>query len=270
MNYDKNYPSSIRKPPGTKDRDQVVSPVRGQTTTIKKLKLRDDTTFKQSLKKKAPKGKVQYIPNKAANNAIPDDLTNQYDPVALNDYMSLKHPHFTHITQTTLVPNVDDKLYSCRLKLHCEVEYGQYVCVIGSIPELGNWQQYICPMMWTEGHIWVLQQPIVTTKPHFLYKYALMEDDNLVKIESGVSRIADLELLPNLQEKSNEFLDEQKRKILSTSKDAKNKLKALKTIKNVVLTDVWETFQIRWTVNQPFEDNGLDMILEGNIEEIDH
>lgn len=197
-------------------------------------------------------------------------MTNQYDPVQLNDYMGLKYSHFTHITQKTLVPNDDEKLYSCRLKLHCEVEYGQYVCVIGSIPELGNWQQYICPMMWTEGHIWVLQQPIVTTKPHFLYKYALMEDDNVVKVESGIARIADLELLPNLQDKSQEFLKEQQKKIKKTSKDAKYKLKALKPIKNVVLTDVWETFQIRWTVNQPFEDENLDMILEGNRDEIDH
>jgi len=124
--------------------------------------------------------------------------------------------------------------------------------------------------MWTEGHIWVLQQPIVTTKPHFLYKYALMEDDNLIKLETGIARIADLELLPDLQDKSQEFLKQQQQKIKENSYKVDTKLKHLKHIKNVVLTDVWETFQIRWTVNQPFEDENLDMIIEGNREEIDH
>jgi len=101
--------------------------------------LRDDTTYKQNLKKKTPAGKVQYIPGKNPNDAIPKNLVHKYDPVDLKEYMGVKYPHFTHITQRTLVPNEEDKLYSCRLKLHCEVEYGQYVCVVGSIPELGNW-----------------------------------------------------------------------------------------------------------------------------------
>ena len=32
---------------------------------------------------------------------------------------------------------------------------GQYVHVIGSIPELGNWKDdQVCKLQWTEGHIW--------------------------------------------------------------------------------------------------------------------
>jgi hypothetical protein len=61
-------------------------------------------------------------------------------------------------------------------------------------------------MHWTEGHIWVLDSPIQTLKPHFSYKYVLMEEEAIIKWENGIDRIADLELLPELSEKTQEFV----------------------------------------------------------------
>lgn len=84
--------------------------------------------------------------------------------------------------------------------LDLSVEYttvpGQYVHVIGSIPELGNWQdESICKLQWTEGHIWKTVEPIKTRKSFFMYKYVLMDEGVRVKLEDGIDRIADLELL---------------------------------------------------------------------------
>jgi hypothetical protein len=40
---------------------------------------------------------------------------------------------------------------------------GQFIHVIGSIPELGSWKNdQICKMQWTEGHVWRTIQPIRT------------------------------------------------------------------------------------------------------------
>jgi len=77
---------------------------------------------------------------------------------------------------------------------------------VGSIPELGNWQDLRCFMKWTEGHIWVLDSPIQTLEPHFTYKYVIFEDDKIVKFEDGIDRIADLELLPDLSKPTSEFV----------------------------------------------------------------
>ena len=70
--------------------------------------------------------------------------------------------------------------------------FGENICVVGSIPELGNWKQVKCQLRWTEGHIWETEQPIYTSQPYFTYKYVLMQGEELVKWEDGLDRIADL------------------------------------------------------------------------------
>jgi hypothetical protein len=79
---------------------------------------------------------------------------------------------------------------------------GESICVIGSIPELGGWKELKCHLRWTEGHVWQLAQPFVTASPTFQYKYVLMENEmtEMVKWESGIDRIAELQLLPELTE----------------------------------------------------------------------
>lgn len=43
---------------------------------------------------------------------------------------------------------------------------------MGSIPELGLWSEFKCPMNWTEGHVWVAEN-IQIKEPIFQYKYVL-------------------------------------------------------------------------------------------------
>ena len=54
-------------------------------------------------------------------------------------------------------------------------------------------------MTWTEGHVWVADNVKITVeygdKPHFMYKYVVMDNDKLSRYEQGIDRIADLKLL---------------------------------------------------------------------------
>ena len=43
-----------------------------------------------------------------------------------------------------------------------ETKVGESICVLGSIEELGSWKEYKCHLTWTEGHIWVSKDPIIT------------------------------------------------------------------------------------------------------------
>lgn len=61
-------------------------------------------------------------------------------------------------------------------------------------------------MRWTEGHIWVLENLKVTSKPFFNYKYVLMKDNKPMTWEGGHNRIADLRLLPENLEKDSEIM----------------------------------------------------------------
>jgi len=42
----------------------------------------------------------------------------------------------------------------------------------------------------------MLERPLTTKKPHFNYKYVIMQGEKVVRVEKGIDRIADLELLP--------------------------------------------------------------------------
>ena len=73
------------------------------------------------------------------------------------------------------------------------------MCILGDGVDLGNWKDTKkCTMSWTEGHIWVLDEPIITTQPYFKYKYCLCDTkegaDELL-FERGIDRILDLRLL---------------------------------------------------------------------------
>ena len=51
-------------------------------------------------------------------------------------------------------------------------------------------------MQWTEGHIWETVEPIISFKPHFLYKYIIIENGEVKRWEQGANRLADLLNLP--------------------------------------------------------------------------
>lgn len=80
------------------------------------------------------------------------------------------------------------------LKVRYETKLGQRLYVMGSIPELGNWKQFSCPMEWTEDHVWMTTNLNVKCH-HFMYKYVVKSDQETVW-ETGFNRIADLKILP--------------------------------------------------------------------------
>ena len=47
--------------------------------------------------------------------------------------------------------------------------------LVSDIDELGNWKNFN-RMTWTSGHVWVLENVMVTSKQVFGYKYVLMKD----------------------------------------------------------------------------------------------
>jgi len=99
------------------------------------------------------------------------------------------------------------------LKVRYETMLGQSLFVMGSVPELGEWKEYKCAMTWTDDHVWVTQDLIVTS-PIFMYKYVLKSSEEELIWETGFNRIADLKILPqsshrrsNGQTKSVEIFD---------------------------------------------------------------
>ena len=58
-----------------------------------------------------------------------------------------------------------------------------------------------CQIKWTEGHNWVTDNLVVSSKRYFLYKYVIMEDGKVKRWEKGANRIADLDVLPDLNTK---------------------------------------------------------------------
>ena len=111
--------------------------------------------------------------------------------------------------------------------IYYETIVGESIAVVGNLEELGEWKEYKCHLVWTEGHIWRSVQPIVVRESYFEYKYVLLENDKVVSWEEGVNRIADLDALPEVKDfkdiessntvpnmaKSNLNLNEQKLKI---------------------------------------------------------
>ena len=57
----------------------------------------------------------------------------------------------------------------------------------------------------------MLENPIISNVPYFQYKYVIMEDDQDLKWENGMNRIADLEMLASSTAKTNEFLVQQQK-----------------------------------------------------------
>jgi hypothetical protein len=54
------------------------------------------------------------------------------------------------------------KQFSLDLSIYYQTKLGESLAVIGSIEELGQWKNIKKHMKWSEGHIWVLDHPILT------------------------------------------------------------------------------------------------------------
>jgi len=58
-------------------------------------------------------------------------------------------------------------------------------------------------MKWTDGHIWILENLQITSRPFFTYKYVVMKNQKAVKWERGPHRLADLDILPDMNKANN-------------------------------------------------------------------
>lgn len=76
---------------------------------------------------------------------------------------------------------------------------GEEIYAIGAIEEMGKWKDLKCKLWWTEGHIWVTEDPIITSSTNFSYKYVMAEGGQLKNWETGVDRVADLAILPTVK-----------------------------------------------------------------------
>ena len=58
------------------------------------------------------------------------------------------------------IPQQLNQTYTIQFRMKFQTKVGQDLCVLGSIPELGNWnkggnmESFKPNMVWTEGHIW--------------------------------------------------------------------------------------------------------------------
>lgn len=92
--------------------------------------------------------------------------------------------------------------YNVTFQTQVKIKFGQTLCCLGSLEELGVWKEFKHLMKWTEGHNWVSISPLVTNAFFFQYKYAILEKESteLVEWEKGVDKIADLEIMPDARQ----------------------------------------------------------------------
>lgn len=104
---------------------------------------------------------------------------------------------------------------------------------MGSIPELGNWEDFKCGMTKTKNDYWITEDLRINSASYFQYKYVMVNNiiispqDSEVVWEQGLIRIADLGILPQT-----------------------NMSKGLGVI-SVQLFDEWEYFTIKFGILYP-------------------
>jgi hypothetical protein len=119
--------------------------------------------------------------------------------------------------------------FSLTLNIPYETSFGEFLCVTGNIPELGNWKKFTCKLMWTDGHIWKTKTPILTDAAHFQYKYVVLHKVDEPKAwEGGLNRIADLHLLSDLKKQA-----------------------GAKDFRELELIDKWNQFCVKFSVMFP-------------------
>ena len=103
-----------------------------------------------------------------------------------------------HVCHESEIRQVGQTTYYLNLSVYFKKDGFQELCVLGELPELGKWKETKVWMKWTKGDIWVIEQPIITTKQYFTFKIAIADrsQSKLIQFERGVDRICDLELLP--------------------------------------------------------------------------
>ena len=86
--------------------------------------------------------------------------------------------------------------FAVHFRVHYASNFGEEVCVVGGLPDLGDWKGHKHMLKWTEGNIWVSVKPLITNQRHFCYKYRVLEENEVRHWEDGIDRICHPELLP--------------------------------------------------------------------------
>lgn len=129
-------------------------------------------------------------------------------------------------------------------------------------------------MKFNNNHEWILDEPIITKASYFRYKYVVLHGDGSQQPEEGLYRIADLEVLPELKGEQTKFQEQQQTKIRQSIKNATNVQKHDERLQNgfsnvnnakvLSLWDEWETYTLKFSVFEPFDDPKIDIRLQGN------
>ena len=87
-------------------------------------------------------------------------------------------------------------------KVCYQTKMGQEIGVIGSLPELGNWNQdNVLRLSWTEGNNWI-NEINFEFQSNFEYKFILIINNRPQKYEDGGNRIFNLYDIKNMLENS--------------------------------------------------------------------
>ena len=94
--------------------------------------------------------------------------------------------------------------YTVTFRIKRECGHGESLCVLGSIPELGNWKEFKHHLRCKGDNVWESITPVTTHSFYFQYKYSLMTEKGTKQIdwEKGVDRLADLVLMPDQDDKA--------------------------------------------------------------------
>ena len=123
------------------------------------------------------------------------------------------------------------------------------------------WDKYDpkCWMKKTTGDIWVMERPVITNNYFFTYKFALYDSNRqFISFERGIDRIADMELLDEAPSKyGREFYDYRNGRNLQTEP-------AMEQVKRTEVHNIWEKFQVTFSISYPIEDPNNTMVLMGS------
>ena len=97
--------------------------------------------------------------------------------------------NITHYSPKSPIKTRLNHNFSVIFKLKYVTVPGEDLFVIGDIPQLGANKDLKHSLKWTDGHIWVSEQPLTTSTPYFSYKYVKVDGKNHNKVmdqEDGI------------------------------------------------------------------------------------
>jgi len=149
--------------------------------------------------------------------------------------------------------NASNKEYHMHFRVKKKLPPGQSVHILGGIPELGMWDKtkIYCRLVWTEGDHWITETPVITNKYYFQMKYATMDNasQKFIAYETGIDRLVDCEILDPMA--SGHY-----RNFMFNNRPGRDS-------KCVILEDIYEAFEVVFSVSHPVPDINDEMKLIG-------